>query len=77
MKVYVAGEQGAKERKVRDIVKLETPQGYEGYLYHGLVLYHGTLVVVGSMARDAWCDLNIPMSRARELRLIAIPRGIW
>ncbi len=69
MKVYVAGEQGAKERKVRDIVKLETPQGYEGYLYHGLVLYDGTLVVVGSMAQDApyWCDLNIPMSRAREL----------
>lgn len=69
MKVYIAGEQGAKERKVRDIVRLETPQGYEGYLYHGLVLYHGTLVVVGSMAQDApyWCDLNIPMGRAREL----------
>lgn len=69
MKVYVAGEQGAKERKVRDIVKLETPQGYEGYLYHGLVRYQDTLIVVGSMAEDApyWCDLNIPMGRAREL----------
>jgi len=69
MKVYVAGERGAKERKVRDVIKLETPQGYDGYLYHGMVLYQGCIVVVGSMAEDApyWCDLDIPMRRARQL----------
>jgi len=68
MKVYIADEAGAKQRVIRDIVKLDNPKP-EGYTYHGMVLFRGGVIVVGSMSQDApyWCDLNIPMRQARTL----------